>query len=131
MMYDMIIEDLRRAVDAIRRNDVEQRAAETRHLLAVLEQLQGTLDMSKGGDAAVNMDRLYSITRAKLLEANMKNSAATLEELMSLYADLRGAWQQVERRPNGEAGQREQALPGFIPVGEERGNAESHHEWSA
>ncbi len=81
IMYDMIIEDLHRAIEAVRNNNVEKRANETRHMLAVLEQLQGTLDMDNGGEAAVNMDRLYSIARAKLLEANIKNSVAVLEEL--------------------------------------------------
>lgn len=96
MMYDMVLDDLRRALEAIRSNDIEKRTAETKHALSVLEQLQGTLNMADGGEAAINMDRLYSITRGQLLEASIKNSAAILQEQVRLFTDLKGAWQQVE-----------------------------------
>jgi flagellar secretion chaperone FliS len=102
IMYDMVLDDMQRALQAIRVNDIEQRTAETRHVLAVLEQLQGTLDMVSGGDAAVAMDRLYSIVRGKLLEANMKNSAQILQELIDMFSDLKAAWQKVEGRQSEE-----------------------------
>lgn len=99
MMYDMLIEDLAGAADAVRSGDVEKRTADTKHALAVLEQLQGRLNMDGGGEAAINMDRLYSITRAKLLEASIKNSAAIFKEQARIFTELRGAWQQVEGKP--------------------------------
>ncbi len=129
IMYDMIIEDLHRAIEAVRNNNVEKRANETRHMLAVLEQLQGTLDMDNGGEAAVNMDRLYSIARAKLLEANIKNSVAVLEELRSLFTELRAAWAQVEDnskpKPGEISGNEERFSP--VPAEPEYGV----HDWSA
>jgi flagellar protein FliS len=99
MMYDMIIEDLNRAVDAVRSSEIEKRTAETKHALSVLEQLQGTLNMADGGEAAINMDRLYSITRARLLEANIKNSVTIFKEQVRLFTELKVAWQQAEEKP--------------------------------
>lgn len=92
MMYDMIGQDLRRAIDAIHRNDVEARSVEIKHALAVLEQLQGTLNMQAGGDAARCLDRLYSTARGKLLEAHIKVSEEMLRSQMRIFADLREAW---------------------------------------
>jgi flagellar secretion chaperone FliS len=99
MMYDMIIDDLQRSLEAIRVNDIEKRTQEIKHALCVIEQLQGTLNMADGGDAAINMDQLYSITRGKLLEASIKHSATILKNLVKLFTELRSAWQQVENQP--------------------------------
>jgi flagellar protein FliS len=99
MMYDMIIDDLQRALEAIRMNDIEKRTDEIKHALCVIEQLQGTLNMADGGEAAINMDQLYSITRGKLLEASIKNSATILKNEVRLFTELRSAWQQVEGKP--------------------------------
>ena len=95
MMYDMIIEDLDRTIKAAADKDIDTRTTETKHVLAVLEQLQGTLDMTNGGAAAVNMDHLYSVTRGKLLEASIKNSTALFRELREIFVELKAAWMQV------------------------------------
>ncbi len=101
IMYDMIIEDLDRTIEAIASKDIEKRTNETKHILAVLEQLQGTLDMTNGGNAAVNMDRLYSLSRGKLLEASIKNSTEIVRELRTIFAELKSAWQEVEKATHG------------------------------
>ncbi len=96
-MYDILLEDLRRAVDAVHGNEIERRTNEVKHALLVLEQLQGTLRMDQGGEAAKHLDTLYSIVRAKVLEAHLKSSAELLQGQIALMADVRAAWQQCER----------------------------------
>lgn len=98
MMYDMLIEDLRRTIEAIRSNDVEQRTTEIKHAFLILEQLQGTLNMEKGCVAAKALDSFYSMIRAKLLEAHLKCSEKILVRQIDLLADIRQAWQQSEKR---------------------------------
>src|SRR5579863_2801759 len=44
LLYQQAIDDLRRALAALRRNDVEARTREINHALQVIGQLQGTLD---------------------------------------------------------------------------------------
>lgn len=98
-MYDMMIEDLNRAIHAVMEKDIDKRTSETKHILSVLEQLQGTLNMNEGGDAATDLNRFYSIMRCKLLEANIKNSVPALQELITELTHLKTAWQQVESGP--------------------------------
>ncbi len=114
MMYDMIGQDLRRAIDAIHRNDVEARSSEIKHALAVLEQLQGTLNMQAGGSAARNLDRFYAIARGKLLEAHIKVSEALLTSQIEIFADLREAWQRADESAREKASPSEQQEP--VPV---------------
>ncbi|HYH01038.1 MAG TPA: flagellar export chaperone FliS [Terriglobales bacterium] len=115
MMYDMIVQDLRRAINAIQSNDVEARSAEIKHAIAVLEQLQGTLNMERGGSAARHMDQLYSIARAKILEAHIKNSEAMLRAQMVIFSDLREAWHKIEQGRTGIE-RPPVAAPGARPV---------------
>jgi flagellar secretion chaperone FliS len=95
MLYDTAVDDLRRAIAAIHAADVETRTNEIKHALLVVQQLQGTLQMD-AGESAATLDRFYSLIRAKMLEAQLKQSAAILEELIGLFLSVREAWQQVD-----------------------------------
>lgn len=102
MLYDILFGDIRGAIAAIHAHNIETRTAEIKHALRVLEQLQGTLDFEQGGDAARNMDRLYSMVRAKLLEAHIKTSAEILRTQIEILTPIREAWKQVSpTRPKG------------------------------
>ena len=95
MLYDILFDDIQRAIAAIRAREIETRTAEIKHALSVLEHLQGTLNFEQGGEAARNMDRLYSIVRAKLLEAHIKTSEEILHKQIELLSPIREAWKQV------------------------------------
>jgi flagellar secretion chaperone FliS len=104
MLYDILFDDIRGALEAIRTGDIESRTSEIKHALSVLEQLQGTLDFEHGGEAARHMDRLYSMVRAKILEAHMKTSAEILQKQIDLLTPVREAWQQLRPLPAQAAG---------------------------
>lgn len=95
MLYDILFDDIRRAIASIRARNIESRTAEIKHALGVLEHLQGTLNFEQGGEAARTMDRLYSIVRAKLLEAHIKASEEILQRQLDLLAPIREAWKQI------------------------------------
>ena len=103
IMYDMLAADLRRAIEAMNARDVEKRSAELKHAFLVLLQLEGSLDMEKGGQAARNLSRFYSVSRAKILEAHFKVSAEMLQRQIDLIVDVRSAWEKVNT-PIPEAG---------------------------
>ena len=79
-LYQQAIEDLRRAVIALEKRDAEARTRAINHALVVIGQLQGTLDMERGGDVAKNLDRFYNVVRAGLVDAQFKQSAAILTQ---------------------------------------------------
>src|SRR5579884_955682 len=74
MLYEAAIEDLRRISAAMQDHDVQRRTNEVHHFLRVLNQLQGSLDMERGGEVAANLDRYYGLVRSQLLHAEMNNS---------------------------------------------------------
>jgi flagellar secretion chaperone FliS len=56
------------------------------------EGLQASLDMKSGGEIAQNLFGLYSYMNKRLVEANLNNDPALLDEVTHLLAELQDAW---------------------------------------
>ena len=97
LLYEQAIEDLRQALAAHRRGDIEERARQIKHALLVIGQLQSSLNKDEGGKVAINLERFYSQVRAALVEAQCKQSPAALEKQISYLMQLREAWSEVEQ----------------------------------
>ena len=98
LLYEQAAKDVREALKALRAGNIERRTFEIDHALLVVGQLQATLDINRGGEVAVNLDRFYNQVRSRLLQAQIQASAEILEEQMNLLLSLRETWQEVERR---------------------------------
>jgi flagellar protein FliS len=96
-LYEQAIEDLRRAVVAQEKGDIEARTREINHAVIVIGQLQRSLNMEQGGEVARNLARFYGTVRAGLTEAHARQSAPLLEEQISQLVMIHGAWLEVER----------------------------------
>jgi flagellar protein FliS len=102
-LYEAIIADLAGAVAAIRESNIEKRSAEIQHALTVLGYLQGTLNRERGGGPAQELDRFYSVMRAKVMEAHMRASAPILDSVIGHMSDICDAWRQVDDQMRREA----------------------------
>lgn len=96
-LYEQAIDDLRRAVLALDKDDIEARTTHMNHALLVIAQLQGTLDMERGGAVARNLARFYGALRGGLIEAQQKQSSRILEQQIAQLATVHEAWLEVER----------------------------------
>jgi len=97
ILFDQLICDLKRAITAMENRDVETRSAELKHGFLVLAQLQGSLDMENGGEAAVHFSRFYATVRAAMMEAHVKASPEILIRQIGILLDVRQAWQQADK----------------------------------
>lgn len=98
MLYDVAIADVRKALEYLGEGNVEGRTSALVHSLQVLEQLQGSLQMESGGEAAKHLYRFYSLARAKILEGQLKCRAKLLEEIVSALLQVREMWQAVKQQ---------------------------------
>ena len=96
-LYDTILRDLHRANDSLATGQVEQRVAAVNHALLVIGELQGVLDFERGGEPARNLESFYKAARNLILQASMKGSAETFQEVISMVMRIRTAWAQIER----------------------------------
>ena len=63
----------------------------------VLQQLQGTLDFERGGEAARQFEQFYNLMRAKLLEAQMRGSPELMQQQIRYMSEVRDCWTQAQR----------------------------------
>jgi len=97
ILYEVAMGCLHRAVKALEANNIEARTRELNHFLAVIGYLHASLDMARGGEVARALDRFYHIARVRILQANLAQSKAGLEEIAAHFNTLREAWEQVDR----------------------------------
>ena len=92
LLYDSAIADLRMALSAMQTSDIESRSNKISHALMVLQQLQGTLDFERGGSAARQFEQFYNLTRAKVLEAQMRSSPELMRQQIRTMSEVRDCW---------------------------------------
>jgi flagellar protein FliS len=97
-LYDTILRDFGRALAALKCGDVEKRVFELNHAIIVIGHLQGALDHERGGEAAKQFERLYKVTLGMIVNANIRATSESLEELIEMYGGLRQAWSQAEQQ---------------------------------
>jgi flagellar protein FliS len=103
LLYEQAIEDLRRARAALDGGDIEARTRHINHAILVMGHLQSSLDMERGGTVAQYLVRFYDVVRAALVEAQVRQSAAVLEQQISLLMQMHKSWCEVERANAGPA----------------------------
>lgn len=114
-LYDTLAGDLRRAAEAQRSKDLERRAREVKHAIAVMGVLENWID-TESGELAVGLLRFYARLRQKIFEAQVRQSAELFEMLMTEVVGMREVWQRME---DGSV----RAEPEILPPVATRGHA--------
>lgn len=99
MLYDGAIRFTLEAREAIARGDVRARTTAVSRTLAILVELQNTLNVKDGGDIARELDRLYSYMSGRLLEVTASADVDATLEVEKLLRTLRDGWSQIASTP--------------------------------
>ena len=98
-LLDQLTSDLRRAANALHKNDIETRCRELNHALLVVAQLESWIDQKNGGETAQLLARFYAMIRAKMMEASIKKSAEVLEKQIDEILHVRTSWHKLDTGP--------------------------------
>ncbi len=63
--------------------------------ISLVEGLRASLDHERGGELAGNLDALYEYAARRLLEANLRNEVAILDEVSQLLREIKQAWDRI------------------------------------
>jgi flagellar protein FliS len=103
MLYEGLIRFSGEARSAIERGDLVAKRAAMSRALAIVSELQSTLNMAEGGELATSLDNLYTYINGRLLDASMQNTVEPLDETLKLASTLRDAWSEIANREIAEA----------------------------
>jgi flagellar protein FliS len=95
LLYDGAIRFVVEARQAIATKDVRARTAAVTRALAIIAELQNTLNMQEGGDVAGELDRLYTYMSGRLLDVTAKADDEAAKDVHKLLQTLRDGWSQI------------------------------------
>ena len=93
MLYNGCLKFLNQAKKGIETNNIELKNTNIQKAQNILRELMVTLDMSQS--VSKSMASLYDYMITQLIEANIKNDAAILDEVYGLTTEFRDTWKQV------------------------------------
>src|SRR4051812_21363032 len=89
MLYDGALRFTADAREAMVRKDIRLRQEHLSRALAIVSELQSTLDMESRGDVAEHLDKLYGFVRDRLVDASIKQDLQPLDEARRILTTLR------------------------------------------
>ena len=63
--------------------------------IGIIGGLRAGLDPQQGGEIAANLDRLYEYMVRRLVEANIGNDVAMIDEVAGLLRDVKSGWDAI------------------------------------
>lgn len=96
MLYDGAIVSITKAKTHMEGGQIAAKGLAISKAIAIVEEgLRQGLDKTVGGELAENLDALYEYMSHRLLQCNINNDLAGLDEVTRLLAQLRDAWAQI------------------------------------
>lgn len=98
MLYDGALVSLGQASAAMGRRDLQTKSRAISRALAIVGELQNTLNLQDGGEVADRLDSLYFYVTDRIVDGNAKSDPDAIAEASRLLRTLRDAWAEVARR---------------------------------
>ena len=92
MLFDAALKFLQQAKEKIAERNYAQKGILISKALDILSELQGSLNVHKGGDLAERLQKLYFFCSSRLLTANLKMDVTKIDEVVGIFTGLREAF---------------------------------------
>jgi flagellar protein FliS len=92
MLYDGALRFIADAREGIVQRDIARRGRAVSRAMAIISELQSSLDLEQGGDIAVSLDSLYVYVRDRLVDASIKQDVKPLDDAARVLRNLRDGW---------------------------------------
>jgi flagellar protein FliS len=99
MLYDGAVRTADSAHEAMVSGNIPARRTAMNKLMAIIAELQNTLDVTRGGRMAEELDDLYTYMLTRLLKAITEQDARPIDEVRRLLATLADGWREAARPP--------------------------------
>ena len=93
MLYNGCLKFLTKAKKAIEEKDIQEKNTNIQKAQAIITELMSTLKMEEA--VSEQMFALYEYMNRRLIEANIQNDIAIIEEVEGLVTEFRDTWKEV------------------------------------
>jgi len=95
IIFKHIISNVAIAKGAITRKEIENKGKCITKAIALVGELQDSLDMEKGGEISVTLFDLYDYIVRCLLQANVDDDIDKLNEVTNLITEIKEGWDAI------------------------------------
>ena len=95
MCYEGAIGSLKLAREKYVDKEYEAKGKALQKTLDIIDELNASLDMQRGGKVAVNLRSLYTYMTQALVEADLKKDFAVFDDVIRMLTELESAWQEI------------------------------------
>ncbi|MEY0230628.1 flagellar export chaperone FliS [Providencia manganoxydans] len=96
ILYKGALSALKRAEIFMQQNEIAAKGKELSKAIDIIDTgLKHALNHDAGGEIADNLASLYDYMVIRLLNANLENNVAYIQEVYQLLSDLASTWQQI------------------------------------
>lgn len=107
LLMEGALDKISMAKGYLSRGEIAQKGKHISWAISIIEGLRASLDHKGGGELAGNLEALYDYMGRRLLEANLNNDPAILDEVYRLLNEIKQGWDQIPQhlrdRQSGEA----------------------------
>lgn len=107
MLYDGALKYLAQAREKILAKDYAAKGMLISKVIDIINELSSSLNLEKGGSLATNLNNLYVLCTARLLQANLKMNVESLDSVSQILSGLRSAYAQIVDTPEAKKAARE------------------------
>lgn len=103
LLYQGALLAIASAKNQMMRNETAAKGASISHAISIIDSgLKASLNMEQGGELSQNLSDLYSYMVDRLVNANLNNDVATLDEISKMLIELRTAWESIRQAPSAD-----------------------------
>ena len=99
MLLEKATASLNEAIAAIESGQIEDRWRANKRAMEIINHLDLTLDMDRGGEIAENLRSLYSFALRRLADVDFKNDAQAAREVIKLLEPMLASWRELAKGP--------------------------------
>ncbi|BCN40752.1 flagellar protein FliS [Alicycliphilus denitrificans] len=104
LLYEGVLNAISTARGALARGDVPTKCNSIAKAVRILEEgLMTALDRKGGGALAENLGAVYDYSLGRLIQANVRNDDALLQEVARLIAPIAQGWNEMKKSDNAAA----------------------------
>ena len=118
MLLEKATASLNEAIAAIEEGRIEDRWRANKRAIEIINHLDLTLDMDRGGEIAENLRSLYSFALRRLADVDFKNDEQAAREVIKLLEPMLASWRELAK--GGAAVASEASSPPASPDPQDR-----------